>query len=156
MRSRSNELEKRQQLLEMCRKRVDGDEPNVYFSVTFRNSKLSAKAVGQQQRPHCLKPATNMQSSRAFTEPKTCLDEQWSHWAACVNCVWLLDLRSITEGCYTFTVRSDAMIVHPIWVSMHTPAWLMQTRCCIRAHWNLENPFSCIFSNECNICRFIS
>lgn len=33
----------------MCKKHADGDEPNVYFSVTFRNSKLSAKAVGQQQ-----------------------------------------------------------------------------------------------------------
>lgn len=123
--------------------------------------------ANNKQRPHCLKPAANMQSSGAFTELRTCLDEQWSHWAACVNCVWLLSTFhhwrvlqvycQIQNWCVTHTsALSDAMIIHSIWVSMHTPAWLKQTRCCIHAHWNLENPFSSIFSNECDICRFIS
>lgn len=77
-------------------KHVNKDEANVCFSFYTQEQPTGStfeveweKAVANnKQRAHCLNLAADMQSSRAFTECRTCSHEQWSHWSIHVNCAW--------------------------------------------------------------------
>lgn len=55
------------------------------FEVEFKKKKKKKKHC-QQQTKGTFNPATDMQSSGAFTECKTCAYEQWEHWSVRVNC----------------------------------------------------------------------